>query len=234
VNDKKEGYGIFKWASGNVYRGVYKNDERDGIGEMRWTDGSVYLGQWNRGIQHGYGKMIFPDGTIKEGYFDNNIYKEDYKVSKVDIPAELQDKSFNITTLDPIKNKSSNAPLILPSIGKQNLSFEAERKKTAIGSRKRESRGKVAKSSMANRPPRNADYKSQEGTINRKSTNSSRTNITIDSGLKKAESVDMPRRKRKIRIVKKKKQAFWVPNGSNILASFNKGIKPKVAITKKI
>ena len=30
ADDKKEGYGIFKCASGNIYRGMYKNDEREG------------------------------------------------------------------------------------------------------------------------------------------------------------------------------------------------------------
>ena len=42
--------GIFKWASGNVYTGNYKNDEREGVGEMSWTDKSVYSGEWLRGI----------------------------------------------------------------------------------------------------------------------------------------------------------------------------------------
>jgi len=50
VNDQKEGYGIFRWSSGNVYRGYYKSDEREGNGEMRWTDGSVYTGEWHKGI----------------------------------------------------------------------------------------------------------------------------------------------------------------------------------------
>ncbi len=66
---------MFTWASGNIYKGEYKEDERDGYGEMKWTDGSVYQGEWNRGIQHGYGKMIFPNGVIKEGYFEFNVYK---------------------------------------------------------------------------------------------------------------------------------------------------------------
>jgi hypothetical protein len=42
VNDKKHGYGIFQWASGNSYKGEYKDDERDGYGEMKWTDASIY------------------------------------------------------------------------------------------------------------------------------------------------------------------------------------------------
>ncbi len=72
--DKKNGQGVFTWASGNVYRGEYKDDERDGHGEMKWTDGSYYIGEWVRGIQHGYGKIVFPDSTEKEGYFENNIF----------------------------------------------------------------------------------------------------------------------------------------------------------------
>lgn len=44
ADDKKNGYGEFRWASGNVYKGLYENDERHGQGEMHWTDGSFYLG----------------------------------------------------------------------------------------------------------------------------------------------------------------------------------------------
>jgi len=72
ANDKKEGFGIFKWASGNKYIGHYKNDKREGIGQMMWTDGSIYIGEWKEGIQHGYGYMYFPDGTVKEGLFEKN------------------------------------------------------------------------------------------------------------------------------------------------------------------
>jgi hypothetical protein len=50
VLDKKQGYGIFRWASGNTYIGTYNEDERHGIGIMSWTDASKYIGQWERGI----------------------------------------------------------------------------------------------------------------------------------------------------------------------------------------
>ena len=39
-DDKKNGYGVYKWASGNVYHGNYVDDERSGEGTMVWTDGS--------------------------------------------------------------------------------------------------------------------------------------------------------------------------------------------------
>ena len=42
TNDRKNGYGVFSWESGNIYKGNYLDDERDGYGEMFWTDGSFY------------------------------------------------------------------------------------------------------------------------------------------------------------------------------------------------
>jgi hypothetical protein len=43
LDDKKNGKGLFIWASGNIYKGEYKDDERHGKGEMKWTDGSRYI-----------------------------------------------------------------------------------------------------------------------------------------------------------------------------------------------
>ena len=42
MNGVKNGYGVFRWETGNVYKGNYRNDEREGYGEMYWIDGSVY------------------------------------------------------------------------------------------------------------------------------------------------------------------------------------------------
>eukprot|EP00826_Nyctotherus_ovalis_P065096 TRINITY_DN9560_c0_g1_i1.p1 TRINITY_DN9560_c0_g1~~TRINITY_DN9560_c0_g1_i1.p1 ORF type:complete len:260 (+),score=48.02 TRINITY_DN9560_c0_g1_i1:250-1029(+) len=95
--DKKHGFGIFKWATGNIYRGQYKADEREGIGEMKWTDGSIYIGEWVAGIQHGYGRMYFPDGTVKEGLFDSNVHKG---VAE-EVPCELRSVEFDVMTLAP-------------------------------------------------------------------------------------------------------------------------------------
>jgi len=96
ANDKKEGFGIFKWASGNKYIGHYKNDKREGIGQMTWTDGSIYIGEWKEGIQHGYGCMYFPDGTVKEGLFEKNSFKGSIDPDSYNVPKELLDKTFDI------------------------------------------------------------------------------------------------------------------------------------------
>jgi len=46
----KNGYGEFRWSSGNVYKGNYKDDQRNGFGEMIWADGTRYIGEWKKGI----------------------------------------------------------------------------------------------------------------------------------------------------------------------------------------
>jgi hypothetical protein len=57
--DKKHGYGIFTWSTGNIYKGNYSEDLRSDFGEMYWSDGSYYKGQWKNGIQHGEGISSF-------------------------------------------------------------------------------------------------------------------------------------------------------------------------------
>ena len=79
VEDKKHGYGVFEWESGNVYSGFYNNDERHGYGVMRWTDSSTYMGTWEAGIQQGVGIMIFADGTRRAGFFDQNLFVKSIK-----------------------------------------------------------------------------------------------------------------------------------------------------------
>ncbi len=78
-NDKKHGWGVFEWESGNRYEGNYSEDERHGYGVMKWTDESTYMGIWDQGIQHGVGVMIFPDGVKRAGVFEENVFKESLK-----------------------------------------------------------------------------------------------------------------------------------------------------------
>lgn len=41
---------MFKWPSGNEYKGSFVNDFRHGYGEMYWIDGSYYKGSWEKGF----------------------------------------------------------------------------------------------------------------------------------------------------------------------------------------
>lgn len=47
--DKKNGYGIYKWANGNEYRGYFVNDYKHGYGEMHYIDGNILKGNWELG-----------------------------------------------------------------------------------------------------------------------------------------------------------------------------------------
>jgi len=55
LNDKKNGYGVYKWANGNEYRGNFIEDYKHGYGEMYWNDGRFYKGLWENG------KFIFDE-----------------------------------------------------------------------------------------------------------------------------------------------------------------------------
>ncbi|XP_032896456.1 radial spoke head 10 homolog B2-like isoform X2 [Amblyraja radiata] len=56
VNNVREGWGVRRYKSGNVYDGEWKNFTRHGEGTMSWiSTNEEYTGQWENGIQHGFG-----------------------------------------------------------------------------------------------------------------------------------------------------------------------------------
>jgi hypothetical protein len=52
---------IFFWAYA-VYEGECKRFIKDGKGKYRFVSGSVYEGDWKDGKQHGMGTFIFSGG----------------------------------------------------------------------------------------------------------------------------------------------------------------------------
>ncbi|XP_069762241.1 radial spoke head 10 homolog B isoform X3 [Narcine bancroftii] len=56
VNNVREGWGMRRYMSGNIYEGQWKNCTRHGEGTMSWiSTNEEYTGQWENGIQHGFG-----------------------------------------------------------------------------------------------------------------------------------------------------------------------------------
>ena len=174
--------------------------------------------------------MIFPDGTIKEGYFDNNVYKDKKHIKPNDIPELLRDHTFNITSLDPLKRKDIFRP-VLPQL------LKPEKSPSPI---KKVSHFTVNKNGMARHALTNADnkyvinnseYRSSNVGKNMKSNSSSKSNMTIDSSLKKPRSEEPPLRKK--RLIKRKKQPCWVPNSNtNVTKSFNRVSRSKLIFNK--
>ncbi|KAG8558042.1 hypothetical protein GDO81_016833 [Engystomops pustulosus] len=56
IHNRKEGWGVQRFPSGNIYEGQWKADRFHGEGRMRWlSSNEEYLGQWENGIQNGLG-----------------------------------------------------------------------------------------------------------------------------------------------------------------------------------
>ena len=62
---------IYRFASGDVYEGEWKNGQPDGYGVMAYADGSVYEGEWAAYEKSGKGKMTLADGGCYEGEWEN-------------------------------------------------------------------------------------------------------------------------------------------------------------------
>ena len=41
-----EGYGTYKWANGERYKGQFKEGKKHGYGINTWPSGDVYYGEW--------------------------------------------------------------------------------------------------------------------------------------------------------------------------------------------
>ncbi|XP_041434696.1 radial spoke head 10 homolog B [Xenopus laevis] len=56
ISNRKEGWGVQCFSSGNIYEGQWKNNTFHGMGKMRWlTSNEEYAGHWENGIQNGSG-----------------------------------------------------------------------------------------------------------------------------------------------------------------------------------
>ncbi|CAE7385547.1 RSP1, partial [Symbiodinium pilosum] len=57
----------FKFRSGAVYKGQWKNGMREGIGKQTWPDGASFVGQWVANKAQGNGQFLHSDGDIYIG-----------------------------------------------------------------------------------------------------------------------------------------------------------------------
>jgi hypothetical protein len=65
------GYGEFRWKDGKRYLGYYTHDKKEGFGIYYWASPNrVYIGFWKAGKQDGVGKYINPK-TVRFGVWKN-------------------------------------------------------------------------------------------------------------------------------------------------------------------
>jgi hypothetical protein len=58
--DCKNGYGIYHYGSGKIYKGEWKNKKRHGQGTLNYPDGTRYEGRWKNNRSHGLGIKTSP------------------------------------------------------------------------------------------------------------------------------------------------------------------------------
>lgn len=49
MNDKKSGFGIYKWPNGAYYQGEFERDMKHGIGKTVYENGKVAVLEWAEG-----------------------------------------------------------------------------------------------------------------------------------------------------------------------------------------
>ena len=69
----ENGEGTYKWSTGEVYKGQWKDGKLNGQGIYKWKDGTVYEGQWKDGKKNGQGTNKWPDKAVYVGQ-----YKDDF------------------------------------------------------------------------------------------------------------------------------------------------------------
>ena len=55
----KNGKGVYKYVTGDIYEGSYENDIKCGYGVIEFLNGDKYTGEWKNDLFHGKGKYIF-------------------------------------------------------------------------------------------------------------------------------------------------------------------------------
>jgi hypothetical protein len=73
--DKRSGWGIYKWKNGSVYIGENVDDKFEGYGYIKFVSGNWYLGEFSNGLYEGEGKFVKKDGTIQEGLWKDDKFE---------------------------------------------------------------------------------------------------------------------------------------------------------------
>lgn len=75
--DCDNGYGVYKWDSGEKYEGYWENGKRNGEGTNFWINGEKYTGEWKDDIRHGTGTNTYKASS------EYNYYKGNYVMGKM-------------------------------------------------------------------------------------------------------------------------------------------------------
>ncbi len=84
VDNKSEGLGELRMASGDRYKGSFVNDRYEGFGTYYRVDGRYREGIYVQSKIQGEGKICFPDGSFQVGMFVDNELDGEVILTKPD------------------------------------------------------------------------------------------------------------------------------------------------------
>ena len=69
--NEPDGQGIYTWATGEKYAGVFKAGKKQGLGTFTFADGTEYVGEFENDVFHGQGTMTDADGARFVGLYQS-------------------------------------------------------------------------------------------------------------------------------------------------------------------
>jgi MORN repeat len=68
----KNGFGVYRFASGALYTGTFKDNVYSGQGEYRHASGAIFVGEYKEGERNGYvNKISYPQVIFFLMFFSN-------------------------------------------------------------------------------------------------------------------------------------------------------------------
>ena len=75
-NDAKHGKGVYKFANGDKYEGMYVAGKKDGFGTFEYPNGDKYWGEWKADKKEGKGSYHWgKGGEYKVGIYIDGLDK---------------------------------------------------------------------------------------------------------------------------------------------------------------
>lgn len=67
---------MYRWTSGDVYAGDFREDRREGLGIYQWKDDGYYRGQWRADRMNGVGRLVKEGSEVIGEFFADKLIRE--------------------------------------------------------------------------------------------------------------------------------------------------------------